>query len=285
MSQAGPAASVQLRSGAATDAGRVRPHNEDSYLAAAPLFLVADGMGGHRGGAAASELVVRSFEPLAGREWVTPADLHGAVSTAAAAVETLAGEGAAPGSTLAGVAVTQADDRACWLVFNVGDSRVYLLREGSLEQVSVDHSRRQELLEAGEPPESIMVGRNVITRALGGGTRGVPVLDQWLLPAERGDRLLICSDGLSTEVTRVLLSAILQSRPDPQDAARALVEAALEAGGRDNITAIVLDAVDVTGGLAGDDEDTLPPGTLPPIADDDTLEQGTVLPAHERTRP
>ena len=271
----------RVNTGAATDAGRTRSHNEDSYLAAAPLFLVADGMGGHSRGAAASALVVRSFEPLAGREWVSPTDLHEAIAAAAASVATLAGEGSAPGSTLTGVALTRADGRPCWLVFNVGDSRVYLLRDGALEQVSVDHSRRQELLEAGAPAESIAVGRNIITRALGGGSHGVPVVDQWLLPAALGDRVLVCSDGLTTEVTEMFMVATLQSSPDPQEAARALVAAALEAGGRDNVTAVVVDAVAVTGGLASDDDDTFPPGTSPTLADDDTLELSDVIPAPE----
>lgn len=266
------AAIFRATAGAATDAGRARTHNEDSYLAATPVFLVADGMGGHTRGAAASARVVRGFEPLAGRDWVSPAELHDAVTRAAASVGELAGDGPAPGSTLTGVALTRADGRPCWLVFNVGDSRAYLMRDGALEQVSVDHSRRQELLEAGTPEDSIMVGRNVITRALGGGRGGVPIVDQWLLPAAQGDRLLVCSDGLSTEVSAPLIAAILGSQPDPRDAARELVAAALEAGGRDNVTVVVVDAVEVTGGMVSDDDDTLRPSSSPVTVDDDTLE-------------
>ncbi len=87
-------------------------------------------------------------------------------------------------------------------MFNVGDSRVYLLRDGRLEQVSVDHSRRQELLDQGLVEQSKAIGGNVITRALGGGLLGVPVLDQWLLPLQRRDRMLVCSDGLSSRADR-----------------------------------------------------------------------------------
>lgn len=264
--------------GGVTDAGRMRPHNEDSFLAAAPVFLVADGMGGHSRGAAASTAVVQAFEPLAGRPWVSAADLQAAVARAAAGVAALGGDGSPPGSTLSGAALTEQDGHPCWLVFNVGDSRVYLLRDGRLEQITVDHSRRQELLEAGASPESIQVGRNVITRALGAGQAGVPAVDQWLVPAAQGDRVLVCSDGLSAEVTAVFLLATLQSVTDAQDAARALVAAALAAGGSDNVTALVVDAVEVTGDVPSEDDDTLASGVLEDHADD-TLDLSGALQA------
>jgi len=151
------------------------------------------------------------------------------------------------------------------------------VRDGRLEQISVDHSHRQELLEAGADPESIRVGRNVITRALGAGSPGVPVMDQWLRPARRGDRVLVCSDGLNTEVTDPLILATLLASPDPQEAARALVSAALTAAGRDNVTAVVVDALVVSSatgddGDGGDDEDTLSPPELE--VDDDTVDLG-----------
>lgn len=263
----------RVRSGAATDTGHFRRHNEDAYLAARPIFLVADGMGGHHRGDAASAEAVRHFEVLAGRDWVGAHELHEAMSAAASGISALASDGPAPGTTLAGVALTSQSGRAYWLAFNVGDSRVYLLRNGEFEQVSVDHSRRQELLEAGVEPEAIRVGRNVITRALGAGRPGVPLLDQWLLPAQEGDRVLVCSDGLTTDVSDPLILATLRSAPDPQDAARALVAAALNAAGRDNVTAVVVDAVEVTTlGPAGepDDEDTL--NDVPSFALDDTTE-------------
>lgn len=260
---------VRIRSGAATDAGRVRLHNEDSFLAANPVFLVADGMGGHSRGDAASAETVRKFEALAGRDWVSSADLHETMAAAAEAVSALAGPGRAPGTTLAGVAVTQQSGRPYWLAFNIGDSRVYLLREDELEQISVDHSRRQELLEAGVAPESIEVGRNIITRALGAGRGGVPVMDQWLLPLTPGDRVLICSDGLSSEIEDAELALTLGAVDDPLDAARALVAAALEAGGHDNITAVVVDALWPAGDPADEVEDTLTGAPFGLTDDDD----------------
>lgn len=250
---------VLVRCGAATDPGRYRDHNEDSFWALRPVFLVADGMGGHSSGGVASAEAVHQFSQVSG-DWTDPAEVHKAMATAAANISRLDGAGRAPGTTLAGVALTHQAGRAYWLVFNVGDSRVYLARDNRLEQVSVDHSRRQELIDQGLEEQSRAVGGNVITRALGGGLVGVPVLDQWLLPMESGDRVLVCSDGLSSELTPMLMLAMLRSIPDPEEAARHLVDAAVRASGRDNVTAVVVDAVTVrqgAGAQSGDDTDTL----------------------------
>lgn len=262
--------SLAIRSGAATDTGRVRTHNEDSYLAASPVFLVADGMGGHTRGDAASAETVRHFEALAGRDWVEASDLHETMVAAARAVEALASDGRAPGTTLAGVGLTLQGGRPYWLAFNIGDSRVYLFRDGRLEQISVDHSRRQELLEQGAAPESLTVGRNIITRALGGGQSALPVMDHWLLPLTGGDRILICSDGLTSEVDDDRLRQALAELDDPLEVARALVASAVEAGGQDNVTVVVVDAdsdadpddvedtlTDVLSDFADHDDDTV----------------------------
>lgn len=250
---------VQLRSGAATDRGRFRAHNEDSFWASRPVFLVADGMGGHSRGDVASAEAVRQFSALTG-DWTDPSAIHEAMAVAASNISALPGTGRAPGTTLAGVAVMEQAGRPYWLIFNVGDSRVYLARENTLEQVSVDHSRRQELLDLGLEEQSRAVGGNIITRALGGGLVGVPVLDQWLLPLHPRDRILICSDGLSSELTPMLMLAMLRSIEAPGDAAEHLVRAAVTASGRDNVTAVVVDAVSVklaVGAQTGDDTDTL----------------------------
>nr|NLI49960.1 serine/threonine-protein phosphatase [Propionibacterium sp.] len=262
----------RVSAGAASDVGHVRLHNEDAYLAAHPVFLVADGMGGHTRGDAAAAAVVRVFERLGGRSWLDAAELHEATAAAASEIEELAGHGRAPGTTLAGVATTRQADRPYWLVFNVGDSRIYLLRDGRLEQLSVDHSRRQDLIDAGIDPDEVRIGRNIITRALGAGRPGVPVLDQWLLPAQGGDRMLVCTDGLTAEVSDDQLLATLTAHADPQDAARALVAGVLTGAARDNVTAVVVDAVEVAGAETPvDDEDA---ATQPEGAglDDDTVD-------------
>lgn len=261
---------MTLAFGACTDPGD-RPRNEDAHLAVEPLFLVADGMGGHEDGVLASACVVDAFRPLLARTSVTADEVREAISAASAAVHRLVSGDRSPGSTLAGVAVTEQDGRACWLVFNIGDSRVYRLgANDQLEQISVDHSHVQELVDAGELTArgaKEHVQRNVITRALGAGMPGAPEPDQWLLRIEPGDRMLVCSDGLTGEVTDQLIAATLLSTADPEQAAADLVQAAVDAGGRDNVTAIVVDAVDVAGSVPVSDSETreITLDRLPPV--------------------
>lgn len=265
-----------VRWGAASDTGRHRALNEDSYLAAPPVFVVADGMGGHARGEVASRRVVEAFESVAGKAWLGADQLFLTVERAGESVRLLAGEQVAPGSTLAGVALTHQHGLPCWLVFNIGDSRVYRLRGEAFEQISVDHSRVQELRDSGDEQAAAATGRNIITRALGGGSAVRPLADQWLLPAVAGDRMLICSDGVNSELTDRLISATLTASGDPQDAAQGLVDAAVGAGGRDNVTAVVVDAVtvqpvpgvevlpwgdDTVGGAP--DDDTIPDAAKP----------------------
>ncbi|MGV2903553.1 PP2C family protein-serine/threonine phosphatase, partial [Microbacterium sp. AGC62] len=129
---------------------------------------------------------------------------------------------------------------------NIGDSRTYRLADGELEQISVDHSVVQELIESGELTAAEAATdrrRNIITRAIGASSTGDA--DYWLFPAELGDRMLICSDGLTTEVSDERITQILAAEPDPQRAADILVDEAVQAGGRDNITVVIVDAVSV----------------------------------------
>lgn len=261
---------MRVRFGAATDRGR-RPNNEDAYLARPPLFLVADGMGGHIGGERASRAVIDAFEPLASRAMVDMAAVRAAFGDAVAAVEALPGEGlAAAGATLTGACLSENDGRSYWLVLNVGDSRTYRLAAGELEQISVDHSVVQELMDAGRLTEAgaeTDPRRHVITRAIGAGSSADA--DYWLIPADQGDRVLICSDGLSGEVAADRLRDALLAEPDPQAAATRLVHEALLHGGHDNITVIVVDALEVSG---GEDAQTTPVATPVFTADpDDTV--------------
>jgi PPM family protein phosphatase len=261
---------MSVRHGVSTHAGNRRQENQDAYVTRRPVYLVADGMGGHALGREAARLVVSAFDTAITGEWVTPADLQVATRAAAAAVESLTGSGPGrPGSTVTGVALARHDGRPAWLVFNIGDSRTYRVRGGLLEQVTVDHSRLQELVETGVSDSEARqrVSSNVITRAIGGGMRQSPELDQWVLPAAVGDRLLLCSDGVTGELSDALIAATLLSHEDPQEAAQALVDGAVSAGGRDNVTAIVLDAMRVEGsvatdGLDGWEVDTLTDGEV-----------------------
>jgi len=242
-----PTAPIAVACGAATDAGLRRRINEDSYLAASPLFLVADGMGGHNAGEIASAAVIDEFAALAGRESLTIDEVQTAVTASRRRVAMLPpGAGAGAGTTLAGVVIADVDGEGYWLAINLGDSRTYRLSEGRFEQVSVDHSVVQELVDSGELAAEAAERdsrRNVITRAIGAGSDSEP--DYWLLPAEEGDRILVCSDGLSGELDHDALHAILLTETDPQAAATRLVHEAMVRGGRDNITALVVDALAV----------------------------------------
>jgi protein phosphatase len=268
---------ITVSFGAATHPGLRRQVNEDSHLAAPPLFLVADGMGGHEAGAAASAVVVEVFEALAGRESVGIQDVREALDRARERVHALV-TGAlaerapavqrAAGRTLSGVVIADVGGAGYWLTVNVGDSRTYRYAGGVLEQISVDHSVVQELIDAGELDVVAAARdsrRNEITRAIGAGSDGEP--DFWLVPAEPGDRILVCSDGLSGELDVERLRAVLDETADPQEAATRLVHEAMVRGGRDNITVVVVDAV----GVRGHDDlpsDTAPAGTRDEVDSD-----------------
>ncbi|GAA5083660.1 protein phosphatase 2C domain-containing protein [Microbacterium yannicii] len=243
----GPLAPITVAFGAATDAGLRRRINEDSYVAAPPLFLVADGMGGHNAGEIASAAVIAEFSTLAGRESLAIDDVQAAVASARLRVAGLpAGAGAGAGTTLTGVVIADVDGEGYWLAINLGDSRTYRLSEGSFEQVSVDHSVVQELVDSGQLAADDAQRdsrRNVITRAIGAGSDAEP--DYWLIPAEDRDRILVCSDGLSGELDQEEIHGILLAEADPQAAATRLVHEAMVRGGRDNITALVVDALAV----------------------------------------
>jgi len=164
--------------------------------------------------------------------------------------------------------VVRQDGLPYWLVVNLGDSRTYRLAGTTFEQLSVDHSEVQELVESGElsvEQARQHPRRNIITRALGAGMRQEP--DFWLVPIEEGDRILVCSDGLTGEILDSRIAGILLDQPDPADAAHALVEAALSAGGRDNISVIVVDAWEV----AGAEPDDVTGEALADKAENDTI--------------
>lgn len=254
---------VLLEWGAASDTGRLRDHNEDSVLAEPPVFVVADGMGGHAAGEVASALAVEAFRPLLGRRDLTVADVLGSVREANDSIRRAGDEDpsrAGMGTTLTGVALVRVAGDEHWLAFNVGDSRIYRLVDGRVVQISVDHSEIQELIDAGRlhPDEADRhPHRNVVTRSLG--VLSAPEPDIWMFPPTPGERLLICSDGLSREITDDGISALLDQTRSSLEAAQTLVASAIAAGGRDNISVIVVDA------LADDqaeEGDTAPRGEL-----------------------
>ncbi|MER1995515.1 MAG: PP2C family serine/threonine-protein phosphatase [Arthrobacter sp.] len=231
--------------GYASDRGLRRELNEDSLIAADPVFAVADGMGGHEAGEIASSICVRTLAEsrLVGEHLpeVPAAEVEELLAKADRQIREATGGRA--GTTLTGAVLVQEESRPYWLVFNVGDSRTYRLSRGALEQITVDHSEVQELVDMGQiTPDEALVHprRHVVTRALGTGND--TNADFWLVPVEPGDRLMVCSDGLTGEVSDGHIFQILSAVPNPQDACAALVQAALRSGGRDNITVLVIDA-------------------------------------------
>ena len=233
---------MKVRVGARTDVGRVRERNEDAYLVQEPLYAVADGMGGHRGGDVASSMTVEALEsvelpsddPLASLvEEIKKANVE--VLRRGESDKELRGMG----TTL--TAFLTDDDRA--YVAHVGDSRAYLLRDGSLQRLTRDHTLVERMVEEGRllPDQARHhPQRSILTRALGVDD-DVQVDDLTLDPLQAGDRILLCSDGLSAMVDEDVIERILLEEADPQAASDQLVEAAIEAGGEDNITVLVLD--------------------------------------------
>lgn len=269
---------TRLRAGAATDVGRVRTNNQDQLLVTAELFAVADGMGGHAAGEVASLTAVEALEAAyknnGGADGLVAAtqqanrsiwdrarndpDLHGM------------------GTTLVAVALVNEDGEDRLAVVNVGDSRVYLLRQGELEQLTTDHSLVQELVDDGQLTEqeaSVHPQRHVLTRALGVDSDvSVDLLE--VLPL-KGDRLMLCSDGLVRELTDDQVASIMRRFADPKDAARELVTAAKDRGGNDNITVVIVDVVE--------DED-LPAAASAALQTQPSLHRATPMPAAEATK-
>jgi len=233
---------IVLEWAGATDTGLRRDNNQDAFLTEFPLFIVADGMGGHAGGEIASQsTVARLGEVVAAGEVSTDtieAALHKTVQDIADHPETT-DEGT--GTTLTGVYLDLSGEEPRWVSLNIGDSRVYLLRDDRLVQVTTDHSVVQELISSGRLSAEEAEGHpysNVITRAVGASELlppdylGIEVLD--------GDRFVICSDGLTKELTDYGIQHFLREYADPGTAVDAMLAAALENGGRDNVTLIVL---------------------------------------------
>lgn len=245
---------VTLSVASLTDVGLRRSHNEDALLAMPPMLLVADGMGGYEAGDLAAVAITEAFgATVAAGEPTTLEvlrDALGAADDAVAVVADATTRGA--GATVAGAALILDDGIPSWVFFNVGDARVYRHRGSMLQQVTVDHSLGQELYAAGRiSAEELAVfpDRNVVTRAMGATDSRA---DSWVAPVMHGERILVCSDGLPTEVPDEVIRATLTSTGGAEAATAALVALARRAGARDNVTVIVADVV--AGGLAADDD-------------------------------
>lgn len=250
------AGGVTVAWAAATDVGKQRSVNEDAFLAAPPVFVVADGMGGHHAGDVASRLVVEQFATFGGAGLRSVQDVVGLLDDVNRSILDSGRRSRAMsgmGTTAVGLMLVDNGDRSSWLLFNIGDSRAYRFGDAGLEQLSVDHSYVQELVDAGEITAASArthPHRNVVTRALG--VEEGPKPDLWLRSPLAGERFMLCSDGLSSEVDDEGIADVLATGT-AEVAAAALVGHALAAGGHDNVTVMVLDVVEVDDELAAVD--------------------------------
>ncbi|MEO8529550.1 MAG: protein phosphatase 2C domain-containing protein [Pseudolysinimonas sp.] len=231
-----------------SDIGRKRAVNEDSVIVGPPVFAVADGMGGHAAGDRASAAVIErlaSLRAAAEHGYVDFKRVESALSAAASDIEIFAANiPVGAGTTVTGAVLAMHAGKPHFAVFNIGDSRVYLLDGGEFSRVTVDHSVVQELMDAGllaEGEAEHHPDSNVITRAVG--FREEPRPDLWMLPVHAGMRLLLCSDGLTKELGDRLINEHLAAGESAAETADSLMDAALAAGGRDNVTVVIIDVV------------------------------------------
>ncbi|MBU1405250.1 MAG: protein phosphatase 2C domain-containing protein [Proteobacteria bacterium] len=231
-----------------TDTGLVRGHNEDSFcsLRNRRLFVVADGMGGHNAGEIASHLAIEALLEFLSEEKIREmrgndevihqnmlaafAHANQAVMNKAAAEETMKGMGC----TMVACLLDENRLHTC----HVGDARCYLFEKGSLQQITTDHTAVTYITKTDADNKEIQIPRQVVTRAIGFNSPEGPEYHKTIL--RPGSRVLLCSDGLWNMVDHTRLEQILLNAPSPEKASEALVMAANEQGGRDNITALVL---------------------------------------------
>lgn len=237
-----------LQSVALTHPGTVKSVNEDAALAQPPVFVVADGVGGSDHGEYASQLVIDLFAGLAEKPDLSTDDVVECLQQCHEEVRRLQqSKSISTATTACGAVAVRMGQAAYWVIFNIGDSRVYRIRggAGTLQQISVDHSHVQELIDAGllDPADAeTHPNRNVVTRAVGA-DHFLP--DYWLAPVVAGDRLMICSDGLLRDSDEQRVHEIVGRRTDGPDViAQELLTLALDSGARDNVSVIIVDVAD-----------------------------------------
>jgi protein phosphatase len=243
-----------LRWAGATDVGQVRSNNQDRYIGRpqAGLWVVADGMGGHQGGEIASQLACEALAEGFGEHSIV--GLVDAIDAANAAVHQAGAEDpelAGMGTTVVAIALVRDNDDEVLAVANVGDSRAYRLADGVLEQLTEDHSLVADMVREGSlsaEEAATHPQRNILTRVLGVYDE-VPV-DVITVSPHHGDRYLLCSDGLFNEVPEEAIASVLRRLVDPAEAADELVRRAVQSGGRDNVTVLLVDVV-ADGGRSG----------------------------------
>jgi protein phosphatase len=233
------------KSAAVSHVGKIRANNQDSGYAGKHLFLVADGMGGHAGGDVASAIALKRIAE-ADKPYASAQDAEFALQTALLAANTLLAETVFDHAELPGMGTTvsallRVGDQMA--LAHIGDSRIYLFRDGKLEQVSADHTFVQRLVDSGritQEEAAVHPRRSVLMRVLGD-VDSSPEIDTAVLDTQAGDRWLICSDGLSSYVSDDKLETVLATFTGTKDAANRLVKESLDQGAPDNVTVVLVD--------------------------------------------
>ncbi|MBN9239282.1 MAG: protein phosphatase [Micrococcales bacterium 70-64] len=270
------------KSAAVSHVGKIRSNNQDSGYAGRYLFVVADGMGGHAGGDVASAIAVKRIAET-DRQFASPNDAEFALRSALLAANSLLaetvfehGELTGMGTTVSGI--VRVDDHVA--IAHIGDSRIYLFRNGVLEQITADHTFVQRLVDSGRiTPEEAAVHprRSVLMRVLGD-VDASPEIDTTVMKTLPGDRWLICSDGLSSYVAEEKIQAVLAAIPTAQDAAERLVKESLDQGAPDNVTIVLVD-VDQSGSSAHEPPVTVGSAAAPLVFEADAVRRPLRLPS------
>ncbi len=268
-----------------TDTGRQRRDNEDNAFVRAPLFVVADGMGGAQAGEVASQLAVEEFHEALPDEGSAEERLINRIRAANRRIYDLSRtqhEHAGMGTTL--TAAYLDDDHLA--VAHVGDSRAYIFRDGELTRLTQDHSLVEELVRQGKLTQEQAAEhpqRSIITRALG--IEGDVEVDTWSYPMRAGDVVLLCSDGLTSMIGEEQIGQILRGETSLDRAADGLIGAANEAGGRDNITVVLFRLEEVEGAASQDANEPTVVGMEPVRAPDEPPETESTHPTGAGARP
>ncbi len=239
---------ISGKSAAVSHVGKIRANNQDSGYAGRHLFLVADGMGGHAGGDVASAIALKRIVE-ADTTYASAQDAEFALQSALLAANTMLAETVFDHAELTGMGTTvsallRVGDQMA--LAHIGDSRIYLYRDGILEQVSADHTFVQRLVDSGritQEEAAVHPRRSVLMRVLGD-VDSSPEIDTTVLDTRPGDRWLICSDGLSSYVSNDKIAAVLKNFAGTKDATNRLVRESLDQGAPDNVTVVVVDVGD-----------------------------------------
>ena len=270
------------KSAAASHVGKIRSNNQDSGYAGKYLFVVADGMGGHAGGDVASAIAVKRIAET-DRLYSSANDAEFALRSALLAANSLLAETVFEHGELTGMGTTvsgilRVDDHVA--IAHIGDSRIYLYRDGKLKQVTSDHTFVQRLVDSGRitaEEAAVHPRRSVLMRVLGD-VDASPEIDTTVMETKPGDRWVLCSDGLSSYVTEDKIQAVLETVPVAQDAADRLVKESLDQGAPDNVTVVLVD-VDSSGDSSHTPPITVGSAASPLVFEADSVRRPMRLPS------